>query len=159
MSRIPSLGPRGEGWVALQLVLLAAIAVSAIGAGVPVSGSVEAAAMAVGFVVLVGGLAIFGLGIAALGSSLSPLPAPIPTGVLVDRGVYRFMRHPIYTGLVVAAVGGSIYAVSPLALGLTVVLAVVLDLKSRREEAWLRERFVGYAAYAARTKRFVPGLY
>jgi protein-S-isoprenylcysteine O-methyltransferase Ste14 len=115
--------------------------------------------MAVGFVVLVGGLVIFGLGIAALGSSLSPLPAPMSTGVLVDRGLYRFVRHPIYTGLVLAAGGGSIYAVSPLALGLTALLAVVLDLKSRREEVWLRERYAGYAVYAERTKRFIPGLY
>jgi protein-S-isoprenylcysteine O-methyltransferase Ste14 len=159
MSRIPALGPRGEGWVALQIVLLIAIVISAIGAGVPVDGSLRLIAMASGFVLLIGGLAVFGLGIAALGSSLSPLPAPISTGVLVRRGIYRFMRHPIYTGLVLAAVGGAIYAVSPLALGLALVLAVILDLKSRREEEWLRERYPAYGSYAARTKRFIPGLY
>jgi protein-S-isoprenylcysteine O-methyltransferase Ste14 len=45
------------------------------------------------------------------------------------------------------------------ALALSVVLAIVLDLKARREEEWLRERFPDYAAYAARTKRFIPGIY
>ena len=42
---------------------------------------------------------------------------------------------------------------------LDALLAVVLDLKSRREEIWLRERFPEYKAYAARTRKFIPGIY
>lgn len=159
MSRLPSLGPRGEGWVALQLLLLLAIVAAAMALPMPVGDSVEQVARVVGLGVLVGGLVVFALGIVTLGGSLSPLPAPLPSAELVERGIYRFIRHPIYTGLVLAALGGSVYTVSPLAVGLTALLAVVLDLKARREEAWLRERFAGYAAYAARTKRFIPGLY
>lgn len=159
MSRLPSLGPRGEGWLALQLLLLLAIVAAAMAFPLHVEDSVEQIARVVGLVVLVGGLVVFGLGIVTLGRSLSPLPAPTATAELVDRGIYRFIRHPIYSGLILSAVGGSIYAVSPLALGLTAVLAVVLDLKARREEEWLRERFTGYAAYAARTNRFIPGVY
>ena len=40
-----------------------------------------------------------------------------------------------------------------------VLKQVLLDLKARREEAWLSERFEGYAAYMRRTRRFIPGLY
>jgi protein-S-isoprenylcysteine O-methyltransferase Ste14 len=40
-----------------------------------------------------------------------------------------------------------------------VLLAGWLDLKSRREEAWLVERYPAYAEYRARTARFVAGLY
>ena len=159
MSSIPALGPRGEGWLFLQLLLLLAIAAAAIAFPSPVASSVEQMAQAVGLVVLVAGLIVFGLGVATLGDSLSPLPAPKASAQLVEHGIYRFVRHPIYTGLIVAALGGSIYAVSPLALLLTGALAVVLDLKSRREEVWLRERFAGYAAYVSRTRRFIPGLY
>lgn len=159
MSRLPSLGPRGEGWLFLQLLLLLAIVAAAMAFPVPVGSSVEQIARVVGLIILVGGLFVFGLGIVTLGGSLSPLPAPMPGARLVERGIYRFIRHPIYTGLSVAALGGSIYSVSLLALGLTAALAVVLDLKSRREEIWLRERFPGYAAYTARTKRFIPGIY
>jgi protein-S-isoprenylcysteine O-methyltransferase Ste14 len=115
--------------------------------------------MGIGLVALVCGLTVFAAGVLTLGSSLSPFPAPMASAELVDHGIYRFIRHPIYTGLILAAAGGSIYAVSPVALGLTVALAVVLDLKSRREEAWLSARFPGYVLYAARTKRFVPGIY
>jgi protein-S-isoprenylcysteine O-methyltransferase Ste14 len=159
MSHVPSLGPRGEGWLFLQLLLLLAIVAAAMAFPWPVESAVERIARIVGLFVLVAGLVVFGLGVVTLGSSLSPLPAPLASAELVHRGIYRFIRHPIYAGLVLAALGGAIYTVSPLALALTLVLAVVLDLKSRREEVWLRKRFAGYAAYAARTKRFVPGIY
>ena len=45
------------------------------------------------------------------------------------------------------------------ALGFTVALMVLLEFKSRREEAFLLERFPEYAAYRARVKKFVPGVY
>jgi protein-S-isoprenylcysteine O-methyltransferase Ste14 len=118
-----------------------------------------------GLVILAGGalaalgLAIAGLGIIQLGQSLSPMPRPRHDASLVERGLYRHVRHPIYSGLILLAVGWSIATMSPLALLLSAVLAVVLDLKSRREEAWLIERFDGYADYAARTRRFVPRVY
>jgi protein-S-isoprenylcysteine O-methyltransferase Ste14 len=159
MSRLPSLGPRGEGWVALQLLLLLGIVAAAMALPLPVDQTVEQLARVVGLSLLIGGLVVFALGVVTLGSSLSPLPAPLPSAQLVDRGIYRFIRHPIYAGLVLAALGGSIYAASLVALALSVILAVVLDLKARREEEWLRERFAGYAVYAARTNRFIPGLY
>lgn len=159
MSRVPSLGPRGEGWLLLQLLLLLAIAASAMAFPEQVDGSMEQIARVVGLVGLAGGVIAFGLGIVTLGSSLSPLPKPLASAELIERGVYRFIRHPIYTGLIVAALGGSIYAVSPLALLFTAALAVVLDLKARREEIWLRQQYAGYADYAARTKKFIPLVY
>jgi protein-S-isoprenylcysteine O-methyltransferase Ste14 len=76
---------------------------------------------------------------------------------LIETGPYRFVRHPIYTGLLLALAG------STLAQGLWgSVLAWALCLvsfliKLRREEAWMRETFgEKYAAYCARTKRLVP---
>ena len=147
-SRIPTLGPRGEGWLLLQLALIVAIVLSAMSFTVPVADAIRALAMWAGLIVLVVGLGSFGLGVVTLGSSLSPLPAPLDSADLIERGIYRFIRHPIYTGLIVAATGGSIYAISPLALLFTVALAVVLDLKSRREEIWLRQKYAGYADYA-----------
>ncbi len=159
MSRLPSLGPRGEGWLALQLLLLLAIVAAAMAFPMHVDGSVEQSARVVGLVVLVGGLVVFGLGIVTLGGSLSPLPKPLASAELVERGIYRFIRHPIYTGLVLAALGGSIYAMSPLALLSTLALAVVLDLKARREEIWLRQQYPGYEGYATRTKKFIPLVY
>jgi protein-S-isoprenylcysteine O-methyltransferase Ste14 len=159
MSRLPSLGPRGEGWFLLQLLLLLTIVVAAVAFPMKLDGSMEQIARVVGLVGLVGGLIVFGLGIVTLGGSLSPLPKPLASAELIERGIYRSIRHPIYTGLILAALGGSIYAVSPLALLFTLGLAVVLDLKARREEIWLRQQYAGYAGYSERTKKFIPLVY
>ena len=55
--------------------------------------------------------------------------------------------------------GWGLAAASPITLLLAVVLAVFFELKSRREEAWLSERYADYAAYMQQTRRFFPGLY
>ena len=98
-------------------------------------------------------------GVADLGRSLSPLPRPRPDGRLIDTGIYARLRHPIYAGMIVAAFGWSALTGSLGALVATLLLAVFLDAKARREEAWLLERYDGYADYRRRSKRFLPGIY
>jgi len=159
MSRLPSLGPRGEGWVALQMLLLLAIASGGWLFRGAWSGVVQQVLLVVGGLLVVAGLAIAALGVVSLGPSLSAMPRPTDQAVQISHGVYGRIRHPIYAGLVCAAVGWSLVTASLVALALSGVLAVVLDLKARREEEWLRERFADYPAYAARTKRFIPRLY
>ena len=69
------------------------------------------------------------------------------------------MRHPVYGGAILLGLGWSL-ADAPLGLIPTALLVLLFDLKARREEAWLSERFPRYAAYRARTpRRFVPWLY
>jgi protein-S-isoprenylcysteine O-methyltransferase Ste14 len=154
--RIPSLGPRGEGWVALQFLLLFAIAGSPWFFGATWRGG-WFAFFAIG--TMLGGLLIVGLAARELRSSLSVLPAPKANAALVVSGIYRSMRHPIYAGLWLVAVGWGVLTYSLPSEFCALLLAVVLDLKARREELFLRERFPEYVAYAARTSRFVPGIY
>jgi len=69
------------------------------------------------------------------------------------------VRHPVYGGAILVGLGWSL-AAAPLGLAPTALLAVLFDLKARREEAWLIERFPDYAVYRLRTRwRFVPWLY
>jgi protein-S-isoprenylcysteine O-methyltransferase Ste14 len=158
-SRLPELGARGEGWVAAQFVLLAAIALSAL-VGLGWSGSLEVLAVVAGVaLMIVGGLLIV-LGGVQLGSSLTPFPAPRVGGEMSATGVYALARHPMYGGGILIALGWSILFGSVVGLILTVALAVFFELKARREEAWLVDHYPEYAAYRERTPRkLLPWVY
>jgi protein-S-isoprenylcysteine O-methyltransferase Ste14 len=158
MSRLPALGPRGEGWVAIQFVLFALIAVAGL-AGPVVDGPVRAGLAVAGAVLIAAGGYLAVRGVVDLRESLTALPHPRDGARLIETGSYARVRHPIYGGLVLGATGWALITASPLALAGAVVLLGFFRLKSGREEAWLRERYPGYEAYAGRTRRMLPGLY
>lgn len=141
----------------LQGVLLVAVA-AAGSLGPAWSGAARIATSIVGVAGIAFGLVLAVRGVRDLGSALTPLPHPRPDADLVVTGVYGLVRHPIYGGLVIAAVGWGLLTASPVALALTLVLWGFFELKSRREEVWLESRFAGYAAYKTRTRRLIPWL-
>jgi len=155
MTRLPSLGPRGEGWVAIQGLLLVTTAVAGL-LGPAWAGQLRVATSVVGAILIAGGLVLAARGLRDLRDALTPLPYPRDDAELVETGVYRLVRHPIYGGLVLAAVGWGLLMASPAALVAAIGLWGFFELKSRREEAWLEGRFVGYASYRARTRRLIP---
>jgi len=155
MTRLPSLGPRGEGWVAVQGLLLAIAATAGL-LGPSWSGAIRVATSVVGVILIVGGGVLAARGMRDLRDALTPLPYPRADAELVENGVYALVRHPIYGGLVLAAVGWGLLTASPAALVASVVLLGFFELKSRREEAWLERRFAGYTAYRGRTRRLIP---
>ncbi len=155
MTRLPSLGPRGEGWVAIQAILLVVVGAAGL-LGPSWSGATRIATSVLGIILIAGGLFLAARGSRDLRDALTPLPYPRDDARLVETGVYRRVRHPIYGGLVLAAFGWGLLTASTVALGAAVVLLGFFELKSRREEAWLEGRFSGYAAYRARTRRLIP---
>lgn len=158
MSNVPSLGPRGEGWVALQMILFAVIGAAGIGLA---NTAPPWAAAVIGFVMLaLGGILGFA-GIVGLrgADALTAVPHPRDGARLVETGAYRLVRHPVYGALILGAIGWSFVRGSAAALLASLVLAVVLDLKRRREEAWLAARYPGYEEYAARTRRLIPWIW
>jgi protein-S-isoprenylcysteine O-methyltransferase Ste14 len=160
-TRVPSLGPRGEGWVVGQGLLLLGIAglgLPGLGALPPDSG-VGWARVLLGLAVMAGGLAIGGLALRDLGASLTALPHPRADASFVDSGIYAVIRHPMYAALIATSLGWVLVTASVPAALATVALAAWLDLKSRREEAWLRGHYPEYEAYRRRTHRFIPGAY
>jgi protein-S-isoprenylcysteine O-methyltransferase Ste14 len=112
-----------------------------------------------GLLIAIAGQFLFIPGIVGLGHSLTPFPRPLDHGHLQVGGVYRFVRHPIYGGLILIALGWSLIS-SPLAVIATVALVLVLEVKSRLEESMLVLRFPQYDAYRHRVQwRFVPGVH
>ena len=98
-------------------------------------------------------------GVASLGRNLTPLPRPLKNTKLVQNGIYRFMRHPLYTAVMTASVGWSLLRASWLALAFAFGLAAFLDAKARREESWLRHQFLEYQEYEKRVRKFMPWIY
>jgi protein-S-isoprenylcysteine O-methyltransferase Ste14 len=109
-----------------------------------------------GRVLEIAGLVVIGIGLLNLGRSATPLPIPVQGGELRSTGLYRYVRHPIYTGVIALAVGSAIPTGSVAIAVATVALAAWLAIKARWEERRLGARYPGYAAYAARTPRFIP---
>ena len=155
---LPDLGPRGEGWVALQGLIFLAI----FGAGLLApawSGEVRLVSAA-GGVILVGTGGLLALrGVLDLGDSLTAVPRPRDRGHLVEHGAYAMVRHPIYTGLILGAIGWGLAMASPLAIVCGLLLGIFFDLKSRREEAWLADRYAAYPDYRRRTRKLIPWIY
>jgi protein-S-isoprenylcysteine O-methyltransferase len=116
---------------------------------------------ALALALLAGGLGLRWAAILTLGRLFTVDVAVHADHVLVERGPYRFLRHPSYAGLLVAFVGLGIALRNWLSVA--ALLAVITPAVLRRiaaEEAALRRGLgAAYEAYCARTRRLVPGVY
>ena len=94
----------------------------------------------------------------ALGRGLTASPLPNEHSVLRDQGLFAVVRHPIYSGLLLAVGARTVSSGDRRQLGVFALLAALLPYKAAFEERALTERFADYAAYAAHTPRLVPRL-
>jgi protein-S-isoprenylcysteine O-methyltransferase Ste14 len=78
---------------------------------------------------------------------------------LIRTGPYRAVRHPIYSGILLAFVGTAIAAGEWRHLLAAALIALSLVLKSRGEEARMRETFPEYEQYRRETAALIPGVY
>lgn len=79
--------------------------------------------------------------------------------VLIRSGPYRLVRHPIYSGVVLALAGTALAIGSALGFVATVLILIGFVIKLQVEEARMRETFPDYADYCRRTARLIPGVY
>ncbi|HNT22682.1 MAG TPA: isoprenylcysteine carboxylmethyltransferase family protein [Saprospiraceae bacterium] len=103
------------------------------------------------------GLIVLFLAMAQLNTNLTPWPSPKIGGTLVSSGLYRFVRHPIYAGILVFAICFALYSGTGSRLILSVLLWLLFHFKSSYEEKLLSAKFPEYEEYRTRTGRFVPG--
>jgi protein-S-isoprenylcysteine O-methyltransferase Ste14 len=149
---------RGGWWVVAQVPLLVVAAVLP-----PWTARAEAGfshpLQWLGLALVAAGPLLVLAGLVALGRALTPFPHPRDGAQLRTHGVFRFVRHPVYGGLVIGALGWALAWLSIVGVAYCALVAVFFDRKARREERWLRSRSPEYAAYERRVRRFIPGIY
>jgi protein-S-isoprenylcysteine O-methyltransferase Ste14 len=118
------------------------------------------------FTLQAAGVVLYTLGLALavgsrlqLGSNWSDIESArvLDQQVVVERGIYGLIRHPIYVGDVLLLWGLELALNSWLVAAVAVLTPVVL-VKAIREERMLARSLPGYSEYCARTKRFIPFL-
>jgi protein-S-isoprenylcysteine O-methyltransferase Ste14 len=111
----------------------------------------------VGTIIYFAGLAIAVAGRLHLGKNWVDLEdyQVLPEQALVTHGIYRYIRHPIYTGDALLLVGLQLALNSWLVLGICIPLVVIIK-QALAEETLLSQAFPGYNTYRCRTWRFIP---
>lgn len=150
------MGQRGELWVVIQAALLVLFVVLPADA---TSWPYARVFSIAGWISLAFGLLLLVWSALNLGSSLTPFPRPRENGELITNGAYRMVRHPIYLGVLMICLGLATVTSSSARLALILVLFVFFDMKSRREERWLIERYPSYGQYQRHVKKLIPWLY
>ena len=145
-------------WVVIVASVAAAGWISSIPA--PIFGRAPWLRLA-GLLILAVGLIIRWAAVLNLGSAFSANVAIRETQKLRTTGLYHFVRHPSYLGLVLIFLAIGIYSRNWLSLAVAVVPpTVALLYRIHVEEAALREAFgEEYVAYSRTTKRLVPGVF
>jgi protein-S-isoprenylcysteine O-methyltransferase Ste14 len=167
MSQSPAAGDRKPWWKGARGEWLVVVQVALIGLvllgprtlfGQPAWQFPQACPI-VGVVLMLLGAVLLFAGLVSLGSGLTPLPYPKEGANFIQTGPYSLVRHPMYCGGLIFSVGWALYVQGWLTLGYVAVMFVFLDMKSRREERWLAEKFPMYATYQRRVRKLIPFVY
>jgi protein-S-isoprenylcysteine O-methyltransferase Ste14 len=143
---------KGNVLVVLQFALIAAILLMA-------SDEVNVPWIYIGGVLFIApGIIILFFSIKQLGGSLTANPVPRERGKLIETGLYKYVRHPIYTGLLLATLGSCVQSMAVVKFFFWFLLLALLIYKARFEEKLLAAKYSTYTDYMKRTGRFVPRL-
>jgi len=110
-----------------------------------------------GIMLMVGGLAVLLIAFLGLGSALTATPVPEESAALRTGGIYSVVRHPIYVGLLIAALGFTLAVGSLWQVTLLVAMTVFFYAKAFWEDRLLAERHgVAWFDYADHVGGFIP---
>ena len=152
-------GGGGRGLAVLPAMLAATVLLHLAPRIVPAAAiRPGAAAFAIGAVILVAGLVLRGWSIMTLGEYFTGYVAVSADQPVVAAGPYRVLRHPSYTGLLLALAGLGLTAANWVSLASVVILplAALLWRIYAEERALLATLGDRYRGYAAQHKRLIP---
>jgi len=154
-------GARGEWLVVGQLALVVLVSFGPrTRDGWPVWPSLLPGAWTVaGTALMLAGGSLLFAGIFRIGPGLTSLPYPRDDAGLGQTGPYAIVRHPMYSGGLVLALGWALFVRGWLTLLYVCLLFAYLDAKSRREERLLSARYPAHAAYRQRVRKLIPSVY
>jgi protein-S-isoprenylcysteine O-methyltransferase Ste14 len=113
----------------------------------------------IGTVVTLLGLLFSGWARIHLGGNWSSTVTVKEDHTLITSGPYRYVRHPIYTGMLVALFGTALAIGAAYGFIGTALILLGFVIKLRAEEERMRETFPEYDDYARHTARLIPGVY
>ena len=149
----PHLGSEATRWVAAQLVLFAAWLAVVLLTASPAS----TVRSIIGGLMIVLAVGIMEAARRALGRNLTPYPQPRTGATLTSTGIYGHVRHPIYTGVILALAGASVLAGSIVAGIVALGFFAFFTAKSSVEERALAINVTGYEEYRQSVRgRFFP---
>jgi protein-S-isoprenylcysteine O-methyltransferase Ste14 len=146
-----------DPWVWGQVALIAAVLALSGPAARHLPGYAGGWTRWAGFSALALGLGVMVRGALDLGRNLTPETEPKADAQLVTRGIYEFVRHPIYLGVCLVLLSVPLLARNWLVAALVgAVSFAYFEGKARTEERKLRVRFPRYREYAALVPRLLP---
>ena len=92
-------------------------------------------------------------------SKLNIAPTPKEGSFLVDTGIYKWIRHPMYTSLLLVFTPMIIENSKPINWLIFIVFAINLILKLEYEETLLLNFFDQYKSYQKKTFKILPYIY
>ncbi|APG03858.1 isoprenylcysteine carboxyl methyltransferase [Luteibacter rhizovicinus DSM 16549] len=114
---------------------------------------------AIAFVLVVTGVALAIWSRVLLGRNWSSVVQIKHDHVLIEAGPYRYVRHPIYTGILLAFIGTAVKVGDVRGIFAVLIVFASFWRKLRMEERMLGETFgEAYSAYKRRTRALIPGL-
>ena len=157
MGCVVTFSERGGWWVLAQLGIFALYLYALVGTDGLTEGLGLGFARITGVVTLVAGIGIAVWSMVILGSDLTIFPHPVEKATLVDQGPYRLVRHPIYFGALLSAVGLALAFANPAAAIMSLTFVPFFGAKIGFEEDRLVENVPGYREYRSRIPyRIIP---
>lgn len=113
----------------------------------------------VGVLIVIAGVGLLVVAARALSSALTPNPVPLAGQTLRTTGVYALVRHPIYSAVLLIALGYTIALGSWWQVGVCLALVVFFTVKARWEDTLLADQYGSqWQVWSSRTGALLPRL-